>query len=297
MATSDAARTLTIREREGTLEATFVPGAGMICSSLRHEGEELLAQGDGLEAYIEHGSTFGIPLLHPWANRLRGWDYEACGRHVELDREDPCVHQDQALGIPMHGLLAASPHWQLVDADIDVIRAELDFGSIPEYMRSFPFAHRLTYIATVKSSSLEIALTVTPTSERSVPVSFGFHPYITLAGSSPEQWTVSIPVNEQLGQTSGSSTAAGPLGGRRFDDTFTLLSGDPPVFVLADSNRRVTVEFVHGYSVAQVFREADSDFICFEPMTAPVDALRSGECLRCVAPGEQFTAVFVIAVA
>lgn len=287
---------MTIREREGTLEATFVPGAGMVCSSLRHEGEELLSQRGGIDAYIERGSTFGIPLLHPWANRLRGWEYDVAGTHVELDRADPLVHQDSALGIPIHGLLAASPHWQMIDADLDLVAAELDFGAIPEYLRSFPFPHRLSYTATVKESTLEIELTLTATGDVAVPVSFGFHPYLTLPGSDRADWTISLPVADGSGECSGTSTAAGPLDGRVFDDTFTLLTGDPPVFELSDSRRRLAVEFVHGYSVAQVYREGDSDFICFEPMTAPVDALRSGEGLRLVPPGEQFTAVFMVTV-
>jgi len=37
--------------------------------------------------------------------------------------------------------------------------------------------------------------------------------------------------------------------------------------------------------------------ICFEPMTAPVDALRSHDGLRCVAPGERATAAFSMQVA
>ena len=52
------------------------------------------------------------------------------------------------------------------------------------------------------------------------------------------------------------------------------------------------VEFVHGYSAAVVWTEAESDFICFEPLTSPVDALRTGEGLRWAQPGEEYTAVF-----
>ena len=49
----------------GGLEAVFVPEAGMICCSLKHRGEELLGQRDGLRAYVDHYSTMGIPFLHP----------------------------------------------------------------------------------------------------------------------------------------------------------------------------------------------------------------------------------------
>ena len=39
----------------GALEASFAPAAGMVCHSLRHDGEELLAQRDGVEGYVRTG--------------------------------------------------------------------------------------------------------------------------------------------------------------------------------------------------------------------------------------------------
>jgi aldose 1-epimerase len=69
----------------GGMEAAFVPSAGMVGCSLRHRGEELLGQRGGLRTYIEEHSTMGIPLLHPWANRLDGLRYATGGRTVTLD--------------------------------------------------------------------------------------------------------------------------------------------------------------------------------------------------------------------
>ena len=69
----------------------FVPGAGMIGCSLHHRGDELLVQRGGLDAWRGTGKSFGLPLLHPWANRLRDWRYAAAGRAVDdrpLDRGD-----------------------------------------------------------------------------------------------------------------------------------------------------------------------------------------------------------------
>jgi len=71
----------------GGLAATFLPGLGMVGVSLLHRGEELLGRTDNLPRYASEGSTLGIPLLHPWANRLGGSSYTAAGRAVELDPE------------------------------------------------------------------------------------------------------------------------------------------------------------------------------------------------------------------
>jgi aldose 1-epimerase len=51
---------------------------------------------------------------------------------------------------------------------------------------------------------------------------------------------------------------------------------------------------LEGYSHAQLFAPATEDVIAFQPMTAPADALRTGNGLRTVNPGASFTASFRI---
>ena len=70
----------------GDLEAVLLPGAGMLGASLRHRGVEMLGRVEDLAAAAAKGSTAGVPLLHPWANRLAGLRYRAAGRDVVLDR-------------------------------------------------------------------------------------------------------------------------------------------------------------------------------------------------------------------
>jgi aldose 1-epimerase len=298
---------ITISDPDGGLEATFVPEVGMIGSSLRHEGEELFHQGSGLQAYADNGSTFALPLLHPWANRLRSWEFELDGRRVALDPDSPITHRDAATGTPIHGLLTASPHWTVTDAERSVLVAELDFGAVPEYVAAFPFPHRVRYIASVTGSTLTIAFAVIATGDLAVPVSFGFHPYLTLPGSDRDSWQVEIPVAREAlvdermiptGETVPIARGAldGPLEDRIFDTGYDRLHGVVPEFSLADERRRVALTLVSGYPVAQVYAPAASQFICYEPMTAPTDALSSGEGLNWVAPGEEFEAIFTIGV-
>ena len=170
---------------DGDLEATFVPEVGMIGSSLRHEGEELLYQGSGLQAYADHGSTFALPLLHPWANRLSAWEFELAGRHVVLDPDSPIAHRDAATGTAIHGLLTASPYWTVSRLRASVLIAELDFAAVPEYIAAFPFPHRLRYTASITGSTLMVAFAVIASGDVAVPVSFGFHPYLTLPRLDP----------------------------------------------------------------------------------------------------------------
>lgn len=298
---------INIADPDTGFEATFVPEAGMIGNSLRHEGEELLFQGAGLEAYREHGSTFALPLLHPWANRLRSWDFELEGQPVRLDPDAPITHRDAATGTAIHGLLTASPYWSVIDADRDTLTAELDFGRVPEYIAAFPFPHVVRYTATVVATTLTVALAVRASGDVEVPVSFGFHPYLTLPGSDRRGWQLELPVARQAlmderllptGETLAVAAGAldGPLGERTFDTSYPVVAGEQPAFVVADDRRRLTLRHISGYPVTQVYAPEASQFICFEPMTAPVDALISGDGLRWVRPGEEFEAVFTITV-
>ncbi|HET9093960.1 MAG TPA: aldose 1-epimerase [Solirubrobacteraceae bacterium] len=298
---------ITITDPDGTLEASFVPEVGMIGCSLRHEGEELLFPGDGLAAYREHGSTFALPLLHPWANRVGAWDFPLRGERVRLDPESPITHRDAATGTAIHGLLAASPYWTVTDADRSALTAELDFGRVPEYVAAFPFPHAVRYHAWIERATLTVAVAVRATAEVEVPIAFGFHPYLTLPGSDRRDWEIELPVARRaltdermlpIGETVPIAPGEldGPLGERTFDTGYPELHGERPAFSVADGRRRLTLRHLSGYPVSQVYAPEASRFICFEPMTAPVDALISGDGLRWVAPGQEFEASFSITV-
>jgi galactose mutarotase-like enzyme len=102
----------TVTLSAGELEAAFAPGAGMAGVSLRHAGAELLDRQAGLKTYAERGAMMGIPILHPWANRLAGFDYAVDGRTVRLPDGPPLVRCEEH-GLPIHGLLSGSRHWRV----------------------------------------------------------------------------------------------------------------------------------------------------------------------------------------
>jgi aldose 1-epimerase len=266
----------------GELEAMFATGAGMVCCSLRDRGTELLGQRKGLRAYAASGSTMGIPLLHPWANRLSGLRYEQGGRAVTLRDGAPGLRLEEH-GLPMHGLLGGSRDWRVeaMESTDEAARlvAELRFER-PELLESFPFAHRLTYTATLHPAALRIEIALRATADTPVPVSFGFHPYLQLGGER-SALEVTLPARTHLAlDERGLPTGAaeprdaehGPLGQRTFDDHYEV-GEDPVAFTARDADRAVTGRFEHGYPYAQVFAPPGQPFLCFEPMTATVSAL------------------------
>ena len=126
------------------LSATFVPGAGMVCVSLDFEGRPYLAQRGGLGQYVESGSTMGIPILYPWANRLARDSWKFGSVPARIDPGAYRVKRD-ANGLAIHGTLAASPFWKVGDASAggDLtsarVKATLEFGEHPELLATFPF--------------------------------------------------------------------------------------------------------------------------------------------------------------
>ena len=299
-----------IRIESGSgLSATFVPEAGMIGVSLRHDGEELLGQRHGLASYVESGKTMGLPILYPWANRLSRDEYEFDGRTVRIEPDAFGVRRD-ANGLAIHGTLAASDFWQVEDASAGerqedaTLKASLDFGAHPELLASFPFPHRLELEMRIEGLELTVKAAVTNTGDGPLPLAFGFHPYLTLPGSNRAVWRIELPEREGLEfdergiPVDGTETLMGgteTLGDRSWDDGFTGID-EGSEFSVADGRRRITVRLDQGYGAAQVFAPSGEDVICFEPMKAPTDALVSGRDLTAVDPGETDVSVFTISV-
>src|SRR3954452_16864709 len=144
-----------------------------------------------LSAYAERGAVMGIQILHPWANRLAGFEYAVDGRAVRLPDGPPLVRCEEH-GLPIHGLLSGSPHWRLrsvaTDGDRARLSAKLAFDARPELLAAFPFPHTLGLDATLDAGGVTIATTLTATGDVPVPVSFGFHPYLRLPGVDRSMW-------------------------------------------------------------------------------------------------------------
>lgn len=307
--TIDGLPALTLASADsGGLEVTFVPSAGMVACSLRHRGAELLGQRGGLAHYAREHSTMGIPLLYPWANRVGGKRFTTADRQIDLTSADLPLSFDDG-GLPIHGLLSGADGWRVDDhrsTDTGgVLEAGFDFGPDPKLLKAFPFPHRLSLRATLSGAVLTIVTTVHADQGVTVPVSFGFHPYLTLPGVERGDWQVEVPVIEHLeldgrmlptGERTPATIESGPLGSRTFDDGYLAPADEEPL-VLAGGGRRIELRIGEGYPFAQVYAPADDDVIAYEPMTAPTDALRAGgRDLPLVQPGESYSASLSVTV-
>jgi aldose 1-epimerase len=274
----------------------------MLGASLRHRGVQLLRRVSDLQTAAAKGSTAGIPLLHPWANRLDGVRYCAAGREVQLDTSSPMLHLD-AHGLPMHGVPWSRLAWEPIESQRNLLSARLEW-SRKELLDIFPFPHRIELTATLTPEALTLETTLSAGSDGPVPVSFGFHPYFGVPDLPRAKWRLALPPMRRLvldgrGIPSGGeepwSRFDSELGERSFDDGFALFDARPS-FSLTGGCRRITLEFLAGYPYTQIFAPNEQEFVAIEPMTAPTSALTSGRGLRVIAPQERFEAAFRVRV-
>ncbi len=289
---------------EGTV-AELVPDLNLLVSSLAIAGTELLDPTHGLGAYEERGATMGIPLLYPWANRLERFGYEAAGKRVELADDAPVPTDPN--GLPIHGVQPRLLRWTVDTAGPGTVTARLTW-STRELLELFPFEHELSSTVTVQDGGLSIATTLRATGADSVPVSFGYHPYLRPAAGHRQEWDVSLgarrhlELDDRMLPTGAGEPLATPeftLAEVSLDDAYDGVEPGARFAATAGADgvrSGVEVRFERGFPYAQVYAPPAKEFICFEPMTAPGNALCSGRGLTVVAPGESYQAEFSLSV-
>ena len=286
----------------GKYEATVRPDAAMLCTSLRFRDDEYVAWPRTIDE-LRAGRATAIPLMHPWINRLAGDSYEFAGERVSL--EGLTLPHDPN-GLAIHGNLFAAPFEVQLKNSTRVV-ARLDYGAQPEKLRAFPFPHTVTVdVRLHPTRGLNIVTQVEPTSERAVPISFGWHPYVRLPNAARSEWELRWPacehieVDERVIPTGARTPLAAerePIADRTFDDHYAL--GPDRTFAIsagAGRNRRtLTLQFDPAYPYAQLFVPPVGDFAAIEPMTAEINALGRGTA-PVVEPGARFLAAFNLAV-
>ncbi|HSE43618.1 MAG TPA: aldose 1-epimerase [Acidobacteriota bacterium] len=285
-----------------TIEAVFLPEYGMLGASLQFHGVEILRKIEDLETSARRGSSVGIPILYPWANRLYEFEFEVAGKKIQLDRSSPMIHLDEK-GLPLHGVPWAQLKWHLRDVQQDQLSAELNWTT-PVLLQILPFPHDVKMNAVAQANTLKIETQITAYTDLEVPISFGFHPYIGIPELDRSQWKLKLPemkklvLNERRIPTGEIQEFAGydaELGSNEFDHGFELLDTHTE-FSIEGAGWKISIHVLNGYTHAQVFAPPDKEFIALEPMTAPTNALVSKQNLRILKSGETFSASFAVVV-
>ena len=294
------------------VEAQVCPAAGGCVVSLRVGTAQLLHLPLPLGQFVAAERTGGIPLLHPFANRLHGHRIEVEGRRIDADLS-PFRHADSK-GRPMHGFLLRwpgreGPGWAAeprTDHEMAELSLSIEWAEHRELYEAFPFPHRLVQRYRLRPDRFEVGCEI-HARDAALPASFGWHPYLTLPGAARGDLRLTLPQVEPIPlDAEGFPMAPSPRGAvepaaqrpiaeRAWDDLFRVVA--PPSTVRLDDGRR-TVEVRLGATCRflQIYSPAGADFVAIEPMTAPTAALETGgPDLSIVPAGGVFRAGFEIA--
>lgn len=294
------------------MEAEIVPSLGNRAIALRKRGENFLyTPSDDPSQLKENRHLYGIPVLAPWGNRMPD-GFGANGKYYRFDPGSTALRLDQN-GIPIHGLLTASPLWKVVECVADEnsahVTSRLEFWKYPDLMANWPFAHEYEMTHRLADGALEVSITVVNLSAEAMPVAIGFHPYFQLPGVPMVEAFAHIPVSQHV-ETDARLVATGDLRpvqfsdrvslkDHRFDDGFTGLTAEP--FSVEGGGKRIEVRFGPKFPVAIVFAPPGQNYICFEPMTTVTNGInlaREGKYngLQSIAPGDDWNESFSIRV-
>lgn len=230
----------------------------------------------------------GIPFLAPWANRQPD-GFRANGKHYTFNSTLEGVRLD-ANGNSIHGMLWASPHWQVADVGADDksahVTSRFEYWKHPDLMANWPFAQEYEMTYRLAAGALEVRVMVKNLSTDTMPVSIGFHPYFTLPGVPIEDVVAQIPVRKHV-EVDGRTVPTGEftpvdfsagvsLKDHKFDDGYTdLIRGGDGRTVFSATGRGKKIEVIFGprYPVAVVFCPPGNNYVCFEPMSGLTNAI------------------------
>ena len=279
-----------IRVSDGSDSIEIIPGAGMSVVSLIFQGAEHLAMPLPLNEFMRSPHTGGIPLLYPWANRLRTDQYRFESEEVDLSGIEGLKRD--GVGHPMHGLLLRFDEWSVtsrMDGDCAIVEGVVDWGDHPELMNAFPFPHRLTIRWEVEKTNHEFVITSTmkiETAGHDVPVVSGWHPYFSppvsdrsrLCIQGPDMAEVELDevglplFKEHAVGVSAPESLNGPLETKTFDNLFEAPTSGFDWIVQGDTTE-MSIRGGAEWSAIQIYTPSDGCYVCIEPMVARTAAL------------------------
>ncbi|TYB44613.1 aldose 1-epimerase family protein [Actinomadura chibensis] len=278
-----------------------VTEAGAALRELTHEGRPVV---------LPHGADEPAPaaygqLLIPWPNRVDRGRYEFAGAAHQLDVSEP--ERDCAL----HGLVRWAP-WRAAEHDPDRVRlAYRLLGSA-----GYPFRLDLEAEYTLDAADgLTVRVTARNTGPVTAPYGHGAHPYLTV-GEPIDGCAVTLladrylPVDDRKIPSGPSEDVTGTLydlrtgpllDGRRIDNAYAELNRDGEGrawVVLSGAGRTARLWVDEAHPWIEIYTGDDApDPRCglgVEPMTCPPNAFATGEGVRSLRPGDEFTGAFGI---
>ena len=280
-----------VSERAASLRSLTVRGIGLVRNTLESEAP----LGAGM-------------VLVPWPNRVDGGRWSLDGRIRQLELTEP------ELGNANHGLLTSTRYGVVAASTREITLAAPVVSS-----SGYPFDLATTVTYSLDPSGISARHGVTNLSDQPAPVAIGVHPYLRLGDVPVNDLVVTIDAATTLelderhiprGSMDVTGTPFDLRAGRRVADAVKHASyGNLAVHdgvvthrLSAPDGREVLLWAEAAFEYVQVYvtdafpgTRGDETAIAVEPMTAPPNALQTGQGLRWVDPGETWAVAWGIA--
>jgi aldose 1-epimerase len=260
-------------------------------------GDVDLTEPTPADALPSHGN--GI-VMAPWPNRVRGAVWQLDGAAQRLDVTDP------DLGNAIHGLLRNTAYRERELADDAVT-----LGATIYPQHGWPFLLDTWVRYELHEDGLTVTHGVENLGKARAPWAVGAHQYFRVGETSVEQLTLTITgdrwveLDAKLNPVAEHPVDGGPYdlrGGRLIGDldlntnfagVTTGAEGSARLETPEGANLTVWQDEPFGWLVAFTPRDFPGAggpglAIALEPMTAPADALNTGEGVRWLEPGERW---------
>ena len=288
-------------ELEGSGQTAVVVEVGGGLRDYRVGGRPVL---DGYGADQLCTAARGLPLV-PWPNRLHGGAYAWDGQEHVLPMDEP--EQGNAL----HGL-ARHLSWDVVAQEPDRATVAVTIWPRPQW----PFTLSVTVEYALGPAGLVVTTTAENTGDGDAPYASGHHPYLTVGTPTIDTAEVHLPARTwfptdedqiptgraEVAGTPFDLRSPGPLGDVAIDHAYTDLArgadGLARLVVRNPDDGREAELWVDGaYRHLEVFTGDTLPEpgrrrrgLGVEPMTAPPNALQTGEAVVRLEPGDTHVA-------
>jgi aldose 1-epimerase len=260
-------------------------------------GRELL-DGFGPEEMSRSGRG---QVLIPWPNRVEQGSYEFGGERHQLALNEP------ERGNAIHGLVRWVG-WTVGEREPHRVVMEHQLKPQPGY----PFALALAVEYELSGDGLRVSTTATNAGPDPCPFGSGAHPYLRAGPATVDEVVLRLPASTVLRTNeNGIPIGSGPVDGTAYDFRRPRAIGDTVLDHAftdlergADGVARVQLRDVTGgglelwvdesYPYLMVFTgdplpDVNRRSLAVEPMTCPPNALRSGEAMVTLEPGQSVT--------
>ena len=269
--------------RQGEITAAVAPAWGNNC--FLFQAQEPVLEAVPFDEYAKRPTSYGIPILFPFPNRLRDGGFTLQGQRYPIDP-------------PRHGFVRDKP-WQILDKGASDtagawLTARVDASRYAEQiLRQFPFPFQLQVTYRLRENTLFMETIAHNTGDRDMPLGFGIHPYFrrpaqgTLLVPARKRWELadSLPTGKLVDVTGAYDLRqATDVTALELDDIYTDVIPDADGMVrcvLEDQQARTQtiVAFDPALFPHVVIYTAPAPrrAICIEPYTCPTDAFNLQE--------------------